>query len=62
LYLQGKTPGTIAGLTGVPKIRIEREVGRMVKRNSKFLTMHLESRQYPSRRSRDIDPVMLCQG
>ena len=62
LYLQGKAPGIIAGLTGVPKIRIEREMDRMVQRNSKFLTMHLEAKQYPSRRSRDIDPVMLCQG
>ena len=63
LYLQGKTPGAIAGLTGVPRIRIKREMDRMTRHNTKLLTMHLESRQYPSRRCRDIDPRMtLCQG
>ena len=62
LYLQGKTPGAIAGLTGVPRIRIKREMDRMTRHNTKLLTMHLEAKQYPSRRCRDIDPVMLCQG
>lgn len=60
LYLQGKTAGIIAGLTGVPKIRIERETQRMTRCNTRILAMHLEAAQYPSRRNRDIDPVMIC--
>lgn len=62
LYLQGKTPGAISGLTGVPKIRIERELDRLSSKRPDILRQHLEARQYPSRRNRDIDPVMICQG
>ena len=32
LYLQGKSPAVISGLTGVPRIRIERELNRLTER------------------------------
>lgn len=62
LYLQGKTAGIISGLTGVPKIRIQRELDRLSSKRPDILRQHLEAALYPSRRNRDIDPVMICQG
>lgn len=60
LYLKGKTPGMIAGLTGVPRIRIQHELEHAIGLDPRLEAQHLESARYPSRRNRDIDPVMLC--
>jgi len=60
LYLQGKSPAIISGLTGVPRIRIERELNRLTERRPELLEMHLAA-QYKSRRRmmRDVDPAVL---
>ena len=60
LYLQGKSPAVISGLTGVPRIRIERELNRLTEINPHLLEMHLAA-QYPSRRKLliDVDPAVL---
>lgn len=60
LYLQGKSPAIISGLTGVPRIRIERELNRMTEHRPELLSMHLAAK-YPSRRRlmRDVDPAVL---
>jgi len=60
LYLQGKSPAIISGLTGVPRIRIERELNRMTEHRPELLEMHLAA-QYPSRRKllTDVDPAVL---
>lgn len=60
LYLQGKSPAVINGLTGVPRIRIERELNRLTERRPELLSTHLAA-QYPSRRRlmRDVDPAVL---
>lgn len=60
LYLQGKSPAVISGLTGVPRIRIEREIGRAVDRHPHLLELHLAAK-YPSRRRlmMDVDPAVL---
>ena len=41
LYLQGKSPAIISGLTGVPRIRIERELNRLTEHRPELLSMHL---------------------
>ena len=60
LYLQGKSPAVISGLTGVPRIRIERELNRLIGSNPHLLETHLAA-QYPSRRKllTDVDPAVL---
>ena len=60
LYLQGKSPAIISGLTGVPRIRIERELNRLTEHRPELLEMHLAA-QYPSRRKllTDVDPAVL---
>ncbi len=60
LYLQGKSPAIISGLTGVPRIRIERELNRMTEHRPELLSMHLAA-QYRSRRKllTDVDPAVL---
>ena len=60
LYLQGKSPAIISGLTGVPRIRIERELNRLTQSNSHLLETHLAA-QYKSRRKllTDVDPAVL---
>ncbi len=60
LYLQGKSPAIISGLTGVPRIRIERELNRLTQSNPRLLEMHLAA-QYKSRRKllTDVDPAVL---
>jgi hypothetical protein len=60
LYLQGKSPAVISGMTGVPRIRIERELNRLTERRPELLEMHLAA-QYKSRRRmmRDVDPAVL---
>jgi hypothetical protein len=60
LYLQGKSPAVISGMTGVPRIRIERELNRLTERRPELLEMHLAA-QYPSRRKllTDVDPAVL---
>lgn len=60
LYLQGKSPAVISGLTGVPRIRIEREMHRLTEGNPHLLELHLKAK-YPSRRRlmRDVDPAVL---
>lgn len=60
LYLQGKSPAIISGLTGVPRIRIERELNRLTERRPELLSAHLAA-QYPSRRKllTDVDPAVL---
>ena len=60
LYLQGKSPAVISGLTGVPRIRIERELNRLTERRPELLSTHLAA-QYPSRRKllTDVDPAVL---
>lgn len=60
LYLQGKSPAVISGLTGVPRIRIEREMHRLTEGNPHLLELHLAA-QYRSRRRlmRDVDPAVL---
>jgi hypothetical protein len=60
LYLQGKSPAIISGLTGVPRIRIERELNRLTERRPELLSTHLAA-QYPSRRKllTDVDPAVL---
>jgi len=60
LYLQGKSPAVISGLTGVPRIRIERELNRLTEHNLHLLELHLAAK-YPSRRRmmRDVDPAVL---
>jgi len=52
LYLQGKSPAIISGLTRVPRIRIERELNRLTEINP---------HQYRSRRKllTDVDPAVL---
>jgi hypothetical protein len=51
LYLMGKEPRLIAGLTGVPRIRIEHEMNKANEMNPDLLQRHLAA-QYPKRRSR----------
>jgi len=60
LYLQGKSPAIISGLTGVPRIRIERELNRLTESRPELLSMHLAA-QYMSRRKlmTDVDPAVL---
>jgi hypothetical protein len=60
LYLQGKSPAAISGLTGVPRIRINNELARLTQRNPHLLELHL-SAKYPSRRRlmMDVDPAVL---
>lgn len=60
LYLQGKSPAIISGLTGVPRIRIDREMNRLTQSRPELLSMHLAA-QYRSRRRvmRDVDPAVL---
>jgi len=60
LYLQGKSPAVISGLTGVPRIRIERELNRLTEHRPELLEMHLAA-QYKSRRKLliDVDPAVL---
>ena len=60
LYLQGKSPAIISGLTGVPRIRIERELNRLTESRPELLSMHLAAK-YPSRRKllTDVDPAVL---
>lgn len=60
LYLQGKSPAIISGRTGVPRIRIERELNRLTEHRPDLLSMHLAA-QYPSRRRlmADVDPAVL---
>ena len=60
LYLQGKSPAIISGLTGVPRIRIERELNRLTERRPELLETHLAA-QYKSRRKLliDVDPAVL---
>lgn len=60
LYLQGKSPAIISGLTGVPRIRIERELNRLTEHRPELLSMHLAAK-YPSRRKllTDVDPAVL---
>jgi hypothetical protein len=60
LYLQGKSPAVISGMTGVPRIRIERELNRLTQRRPELLSMHLAA-QYLSRRRlmMDVDPAVL---
>ena len=60
LYLQGKSPAIISGMTGVPRIRIERELNRMTEHRLELLSMHLAAK-YPSRRRlmMDVDPAVL---
>ena len=62
LYLQGKSPAIISGLTGVPRIRIERELNRLTLSNPHLLETHLAA-QYPSRRKllTDVDPAVLLR-
>ena len=62
LYLQGKSPAVISGLTGVPRIRIERELNRLTERRPELLELHLKAK-YPSRRRmmRDVDPAVLLE-
>ena len=60
LYLQGKSPAIISGMTGVPRIRIERELNRLTQSRPELLSMHLAAK-YPSRRRMmmDVDPAVL---
>ena len=60
LYLQGKSPAIISGMTRIPRIRIERELNRLTLSNPHLLEMHLAA-QYPSRRKllTDVDPAVL---
>ena len=60
LYLQGKSPAVISGLTGVPRIRINNELAQLTERRPELLSMHLAAK-YPSRRRmmRDVDPAVL---
>ena len=60
LYLQGKSPAIISGLTGVPRIRIERELNRLTENRPELLSLHLAA-TYPSRRKlrTDVDPAVL---
>ncbi len=60
LYLQGKSPAVISSLTGVPRIRIERELNRLTENKPELLSMHLAAK-YPSRRKllTDVDPAVL---
>ena len=60
LYLQGKSPAVINGLTGVPRIRIERELNRLTEHRPELLETHLAA-QYKSRRKllTDVDPAVL---
>ncbi len=60
LYLQGKSPAIISGRTGVPRIRIERELNRLTERRPELLSMHLAAK-YPSRRRlmADVDPAIV---
>ena len=60
MYLQGKSPAIISGLTGVPRIRIERELNRLTEINPHLMEMHLAA-QYRSRRKllTDVDPAVL---
>lgn len=62
MYLQGKSPAIISGLTGVPRIRIERELNRMTERRPELLSTHLAA-QYPSRRKllTDVDPAVVLE-
>ena len=62
LYLQGKSTAVISGLTGVPRIRIERELNRLTECRPALLSMHLAA-QYRSRRRmmRDVDPAVLLE-
>ena len=62
LYLQGKSTAVISGLTGVPRIRIERELNRLTERRPELLELHLAAK-YPSRRRmmRDVDPAVLLE-
>ena len=47
-------------MTGVPRIRIERELNRLTERRPELLSMHLAAK-YPSRRKllTDVDPAVL---
>jgi len=60
LYLRGKSPAIISGMTGVPRIRIERELNRLTEHRPELLSMHMAA-QYPSRRKllTDVDPAVL---
>ena len=60
LYLQGKSPATISGLTGVPRIRINNELARLTERRPELLSIHMAAK-YPSRRRlmMDVDPAVL---
>ena len=60
LYLQGKSPAIISGRTGVPRIRIERELNRLTERRPELLELHLAAK-YPSQRKMltDVDPAVL---
>lgn len=60
LYLQGKSPAVISGLTGVPLIRINNELSRLTERRPELLSTHLAA-QYRSRRKllTDVDPAVL---
>lgn len=49
LYLLGKDPRHIAGLTGVPRIRIEHEMAKATERNPDILRRHMAAR-YPKKR------------
>ena len=49
LYRLGRDVGTIAGLTGTPKIRIERELARTIETDKTLEQRHLQA-QYPKRR------------
>ena len=41
LYLLGKNEGQISGLTGVPKIRIRRELAKAIEKDPALLKRHL---------------------
>ena len=41
LYLLGKDPRHIAGITGVPRIRIEHEMAKATERNPDILRRHM---------------------
>ena len=50
LYLHGMDPRHIAGITGVPKIRVEHEMEKAAESNPDLLRRHMAAR-YPKRRS-----------
>lgn len=62
LYLNGKTPGSISGVTGVPRIRIEHELQKAADKHPELLSRHMAAR-YPSQRRRaaDVDPRLLLE-